>query len=146
MTAGLGVVSAELELRLVVPGSTSLPVRSALAYDPADPYAVTASFHAGPASSEEVVQWTFARDLLSDGVTSPVGTGDVRVWPATAGGSPVVWLSLSSPSGKALFEMPLAELVGFLRQTYDVVPIGKESRHVDVDTELAVMLRAEPEP
>ncbi len=146
MTAGLGVVSTELELRLVVPGSTSLPVRSALTYDPADPYAVTASFHAGSGSSEEVVQWTFARDLLSDGVTAPVGTGDVRVWPATSGGSPVVWLSLSSPSGKALFEMPLAELVEFLRQTYDVVPIGKESNYVDVDAELAVLLRAEPEP
>ena len=146
MTTGVGVVSTELELRLVVPGSTSLPVRSALAYDPADPYAVTASFHAGSASSEEVVRWTFARDLLSDGVTAPVGTGDVRVWPATSGGSPVVWLSLSSPSGKALFEMPLAELVEFLRQTYDVVPIGKESNYVDVDAELAVLLRAEPEP
>ena len=54
-------------------------------------------------------------------------------------------LSLSSPSGKALFEVPLPELVDFLGQTYAAVPTGAESNHLDVDAELALLLWAEPE-
>ena len=54
-------------------------------------------------------------------------------------------LSLSSPSGRALFEVPLGELAEFLGRTYNAVPTGAESQHVDVDAELALLLWAEPE-
>jgi hypothetical protein len=146
MTTRPTSVSSELQLRLVVPGAASLPVRADLDYDVMDPYAVQVSFHTGSGgSSGDVVQWTFARQLLSDGVTVPAGEGDVQVWPSTASGLPVVCLSLSSPSGRALFEVPLSELVEFLSRTYDTVPTGAESDHVDVDAELALMLWAEPE-
>lgn len=138
-------VSTELQLSLVVPGATSLPVRAGLSYDAADPYAVSVAFHTGSGATSDVVEWTFARQLLTDGVTSPVGQGDVQVWPSTAGGEPVVCLSLSSPSGKALFEVPVPELVEFLTMTYAAVPTGAESDHVDVDAELALLLWAEPE-
>lgn len=148
MTTRPTSVSSELQLRLVVPGAASLPVRAGLDYDLTDPYAVTVSFHTGGAaggSSAEVVQWTFARQLLSDGVTVPAGEGDVQVWPSSVGGSTVVCLSLSSPSGRALFEVPLADLVEFLGRTYQAVPTGAESDLVDVDAELALLLWAEPE-
>jgi hypothetical protein len=138
-------VSTELQLSLVVPGATSLPVRAGLAYDAADPYAVSVAFHTGAGATADVVEWTFARQLLTDGVTAPVGQGDVQVWPSTAAGEPVVCLSLSSPSGKALFEVPVPELVEFLTMTYTAVPTGAESDHVDVDAELALLLWAEPE-
>ena len=85
-------------------------------------------FHTGAAGDGDVVEWTFARSLLSDGVTAPTGDGDVQVWPSSSGGAPVVCLSLSSPSGKALFEVPLAELVEFLGQTYEAVPTGLRER------------------
>ena len=75
---------------------------------------------------------------------APTGDGDVQVWPSSSGGRRVVCLSLSSPSGKALFEVPLAELVEFLGQTYEAVPTGCESDHVDVDAELALLLWTEP--
>ena len=146
MTPRQTSVSSELQLRLVVPGAASLPVRADLDYDVADPYAVTVSFHTGTgAGGNDVVQWTFARSLLSDGVTSPAGEGDVQVWPSTGHGGPVVCLSLSSPSGRALFEVPLSDLVEFLGRTYEAVPTGSESEHVDVDAELALLLWAEPE-
>lgn len=146
MTTRPTSVSSELQLRLVVPGAASLPVRADLAYDPTDPYAVQVSFHTGSgAGNSEVVQWTFARQLLSDGVTVPAGEGDVQVWPSSAHGASVVCLSLSSPSGRALFEVPLADLVEFLGRTYEAVPTGSESKHVDVDAELALLLWAEPE-
>ena len=93
----------------------------------------------------DVVEWTFARQLLGDGVSAPVGEGDVQVWPSSTEGDPAVCLSLSSPSGRALFEVPLAGLVEFLTQTYAAVPTGSEADHVDVDAELALLLWAEPE-
>ena len=146
MTTRPTSVSSELQLRLVVPGAASLPVRADLAYDVTDPYAVQVSFHTGSGTGNgDVVQWTFARQLLSDGVSVPAGEGDVQVWPSTANGVPVVCLSLSSPSGRALFEVPLPDLVEFLGRTYQAVPTGSESDHVDVDAELALLLWAEPE-
>ena len=138
-------VSSELQLRLVVPGTSSMPVRAGLRYDVADPYAVQVSFHTGSAGGGDVVEWTFARQLLGDGVALASGEGDVQVWPSTSGHETVVCLSLSSPSGRALFEVPLEALVDFLGQTYAAVPRGTESDHVDVDAELALLLWAEPE-
>jgi hypothetical protein len=140
-------VTAEMQLRLVVPGSAALPVRAALRYEARDPYAVSVAFHTGPADAEggDVVEWTFARQLLTDGVSAPVGEGDVQVWPSRASGSAIVCLALSSPSGKALFEVPLPDLVDFLGRSYAAVPTGDESAHVDVDAELALLLWAEPE-
>ena len=145
MTPRPTTVTADLQLRLVVPGSSALPVRAAMRYDVSDPYAVTVAFYTGPAEGGDVVEWTFARQLLTDGVSAPVGEGDVQAWPSTSSGSPVVCLALSSPSGKALFEIPLSGLVDFLGSTYAAVPTGGESAHVDVDAELALLLWAEPE-
>lgn len=137
-------VSTELQLRLVVAGAAPLPVRAGMLYDALDPYAVQVAFHTGQGEDGDCVQWTFARSLLGDGVRGPAGEGDVQVWPATSGGQAVVCLSLSSPSGQALFEVPLRELVDFLGRTFRAVPAGAESQYVDVDAELAMLLWAEP--
>jgi len=144
MSARPVTVRSEFQLRLVVPGASSLPVRAGLTYDASDPYAVTVAFHTGAAGSGDIVQWTFARQLLTDGVRAPMGQGDVQVWPSASDEGEIVCLSLSSPSGKALFEIPVSELVEFLTMTYAAVPTGAESDHIDVDTELAALLGAEP--
>lgn len=138
-------ISSELQLRLVVPGSAPMPVRAGLSYEACDPYAVQVSFYAGSEVAADVVQWTFARQLLTDGLGAPAGHGDVQVWPSSSAGEAVACLSLSSPSGRALFEVPVPELVEFLTMTYEAVPTGGESAHVDVDAELAQLLWAEPE-
>ncbi len=143
MTARPVSVSSEIQLRLVIPGANPLPVRAGLHYSVSDPYAVQVSFHTG--YDTDAVEWTFARSLLTDGVSAPVGEGDVQVWPSTDGGAPVVCLSLSSPSGKALFELPIGELADFLGRTYLAVPTGSEGDFVDVESELALLLWAEPE-
>ncbi|MGZ6827992.1 MAG: SsgA family sporulation/cell division regulator [Mycobacteriales bacterium] len=145
MTPRPVTLSTGMQLRLVVPGATPLPVRADLSYDADDPYAITVSFHTGSGPTADTVEWTFARQLLTDGVAGPAGQGDVRVWPLEVDGEPVVSLSLSSPSGRALFEVPVPELVEFLTMTYAAVPTGAESQHVDVDAELALLLWAEPE-
>ncbi len=149
MSARPITVSADLDLRLVVPGSASLPVRAEVRYEPSDPYAVHMAFHTG---TGEVVEWTFARQLLTEGVTRPTGEGDVQVWPSQGAGAEtayagqqIVCLALSSPSGRALFEIPLGSMIEFLTKTYPAVPTGGESDYVDVDAELALLLWSGPE-
>ncbi len=142
MTAQPDLVTTDLSLHLVVPGGAALPVGADFRYEACDPYAVHVGFRTG---SEEVVEWTFARQLLVEGVTHPVGEGDVQVWPSADEGSRAVCLSLSSPSGSALFEIPLNGLVEFLTRTYTAVPTGSESEHVDLDAELALLVWSDPQ-
>lgn len=137
MSATPEMVSTEIELVLIVADGPDRPVHAVLSYSHDDPYAVRAAFHTG---SSESVEWTFARSLLSEGVTQPVGVGDVQVWPATGELMQMVCLSLSSPSGRAVFEAPLTRVVQFLSQTYSLVPTGCESDYVDVEAELSRIL------
>ena len=137
MGAPQSTVTAELGLRLVLPDSPSLPVLATLRYLAADPYAISVTFHTG--ADGGAVEWSFARQLLTDGATHPVGEGDVRVWPSHRDDRALICLSLSSPSGSALFETSLSEVVEFLTRSYASVPSGCESEFVDVDAELALL-------
>ncbi|HSZ51559.1 MAG TPA: SsgA family sporulation/cell division regulator, partial [Caulobacteraceae bacterium] len=66
-------------------------------------------------------------------------------WPSAGsqGGLPgiVLNIELSSPFGQAHFEAPIKEISDFLRRTYQIVPAGEETDHVDVEAELASVLR-----
>jgi hypothetical protein len=135
----IATVSTELELHLVVPGGPSLPVLAGLRYASDDPWAVSVCFHTG-GEGDGIVEWMFARQLLTDGVRSAVGEGDVRVWPSTKAGVQLVNLAMASPSGSALFEIDRNGLVEFLQQTYLAVPTGAEEEVVDLDAELAILL------
>ena len=53
----------------------------------------------------------------------------------------VLNIALSSPFGKAHFEAPASEISDFLRRTYQIVPAGQESEHIDVEAELNDLLR-----
>ena len=143
MTSRPAAVTAEIELRLVVPGSPALPVLASIRYEVDDPYAVHVTFQTG--GERGTVEWSFARQLLTDGVTRPVGEGDVRVWPTHSGGQAMVCLSLTSPSGSAVFEVSQRDLVEFLTRTYAAVPTGTESDFIDLDAELALLLFGESE-
>ena len=93
---GSAVVTAELGLRLVVPEHGGVPLMASLRYRGDDPYAIRMSFHVG---MDDPVEWLFARDLLAVGTQSPVGEGDVRVWPSPTHDEDVLNISLSSPFG-----------------------------------------------
>ncbi len=136
MTAAAPLTRA-LRLRLVVAGEEAVPVEAALSYTPADPYAVTALFHADESAP---VTWTFGRDLLAAGLDHPSGEGDVGVWPSTAGGEPVICVALSSPAGRALLEASHNDVRAFLSATFDLVPLGTESDHLDLDSALDRLL------
>lgn len=126
-----------VRLHLVVAGETAVPVDAALSYDPADPYAVTAVFHA----DETVpVTWTFGRDLLMAGTQNPSGEGDVVVWPWITDGRPVVCIALSSPSGEALLEASLPDVQAFLTASFTLLPAGRESERIDIDSAIERLL------
>ena len=148
---GVATVCSVIELRLVVPGRPSVPLRADLRYTADDPWAVRVSFQVGSgqvgsgqvasggADDDEVVEWLFARQLLTEGIAGTVGEGDVRVWPSMVGADRIVHLAMASPSGSALFELGRDELVEFLQQTYLAAPTGTEESFVDLDAELALL-------
>ena len=138
----IATVRTELALRLVVPGGPSLPVVADLGYAADDPWAVRVAFRVGTdgAGEDGVIEWMFARQLLTEGIAGTVGEGDVRVWPSSSDGERVINLAMASPSGSALFEMDRDALVGFLQQTYLSVSTGSEQDVVDLDAELALLL------
>ena len=142
---GAPTVSSVLELRLVVPGGPSVPLRADLRYAADDPWAVRVIFQLGAQGGpgpegDGDVEWLFARQLLTDGVDATVGEGDVRVWPSIVAADRVVHLAMASPSGSALFELGRAALMAFLQQTYLAVPAGTEADVVDLDAELSLLL------
>ncbi|MFG2295309.1 SsgA family sporulation/cell division regulator [Streptomyces sp. NPDC048603] len=135
------VIERELELKLVLSPERSVAVPARLLYRTTDPYAVHITFHAG---SSAPVNWTFARELLVEGVFRPCGQGDVRIWPTKVDGKAVLCMALSSPDGDALMEAPAAALSAWLERTLRVVPPGTEAERLGLDEALAELLAPTP--
>lgn len=131
------VVERELELRLILSPERSVRVPALLSYHRDDPFAVHIAFHI---NSEHPVHWTFARELLVEGVFRPCGHGDVRVWPTKAEGRSVVLMALSSPDGDALLEAPSAQVSAWLERTLRLVPPGTEGGQLGIDDALDQLL------
>jgi hypothetical protein len=118
---------------------------ASLYYSGSDPYAIRMAFHVG---ADEPVEWIFARDLLADGLMTPEGDGDVRVWPSLEtdpddeeqGDRSILNIELSSPFGEAHFEAPADAIASFLDRTYRIVPMGRETDVIDFDAELNGLL------
>jgi hypothetical protein len=99
-------------------------------YRPTDPYAVWLTFHI-PGGD---VSWAVARSLVVQGLTEPVGDGDIRLWPSLDDeGHAVVVFDFHSPSGRLLTQARTAELHTFLTQTRAAVPFGEEGARLDLD-------------
>jgi Streptomyces sporulation and cell division protein, SsgA len=131
-------IITEVTLALLTDGD-QISVGARLGYDAGDPYAVSLEMVTGP---EDVVVWSFSRDLLSAGTREAVGDGDIRISPVRRGGLARISLELRTPTGEALLEASLAEIVEFLSASYEVVPSGTESSYLDLDGLLARLLAA----
>jgi hypothetical protein len=117
----------------------SIPVESELAFDSRNPYALTISFHLN-----ETVVWTFGRELLAAGLTEPSGDGDVHVWPCLDDdGLAVLCVELCSPDGNALIELSTVDAADFVDRSEELVPLGSESDHLDVDAIIDAIRTAE---
>ncbi len=151
MSSSHSEVSAELSLGLVGPEYTLVPLTASLSYRCSDPYAVRMAFHV---CTDEPVEWTLARDLLTAALDSRQGLGDVQAWPSAvscdpaaggtqegaAAGHSILNIAISSPFGQAQFEISARAMGQFLRRTYEVVPAGHESGYLDFDAELTELL------
>ena len=141
------MVRAEQELRLIGPEYLIVPLTAEWSYSRQDPYAVMMSLDTG---ADEPVKWTFSRDLLAAALLGPAGLGDVQAWPAAASADPaedgagagqkILSIMLGSPDGSARFETDAAGIEAFLSGTYELVPVGQESDHLNLDAGLAELL------
>jgi Streptomyces sporulation and cell division protein, SsgA len=129
-------VEASVQLRLVVADADAVPLPVSLRYSAADPYAVRAVF----SGDGMEVEWVFARDLMRTGLSTPIGDGDVHVWPSWGTGRELVMISLTSPDGQAVLEASAEDVRTFLDRTAVVVPDGEESLYLDLDAAVARLL------
>jgi hypothetical protein len=133
-------INQSVTLALIDTAGVSTPLEANLCYDPRDPYAVTTVFKTG--ASE--VSWTFARDLLVNGLYEPSGDGDVHVWPCLdADGHAVVIIELCSPDGEALVQARTGDLTAFVERMTRSVEPGTESQLVDVEAAISAIFAAE---
>ena len=108
-----------------------------LVFDPADPYAVAMHLEARSGT----VVWTFARDLLADGIFEPSGDGDVQIWPClSSNGEAVIIIELCSPDGTAVLQAPSRTVHSFVARTHRAVPQGEESAHLSLDDMISQLL------
>ncbi|CAO5146714.1 Sporulation-specific cell division protein SsgB [Frankia sp. AiPs1] len=132
--AGGGSFERSMTAYYVQPDGTRVPFTAALCFDKADPYAVGLRLRT---TDVRTVTWTFARQLLIDGIRRPAGVGAVEVRPDFHGDSRLLALSLTSASGRADVQLPYAPVAAFLRDAYAAVPPGAEGDQVDWNAELA---------
>ncbi|MGW1721610.1 SsgA family sporulation/cell division regulator [Streptomyces sp. NPDC002306] len=132
------VIDQPVEARLVAAAPRMSSIPATLHYDRLDPFAVRMAFPA-PATLEGVdVCWTFSRELLVAGLHGPEGHGDVRVRPY---GYDRTVLEFHAPEGTAVVHVHSAEIRRFLQATSELVAIGTEHLHIDLDQDLAELLR-----
>ncbi|GAA3898369.1 SsgA family sporulation/cell division regulator [Streptomyces sp. NPDC003328] len=120
-------VSSDLHVRV--------PVR--FSYVCADPYAVQISFNI---TADRKVHWTFARELLAQGMKAAVGLGDIRIAPIESLLDQRFSIELEPPDGFARLEGPVAPIKAWIAKTHEVVPAGSEAGLVDIDRFLEEIL------
>ncbi|MFD4570885.1 SsgA family sporulation/cell division regulator [Streptomyces sp. NPDC058417] len=132
------VIEQPVEARLVAAAPRMQSIPATLHYDRDDPFAVRMAFPA-PATLEGVeVCWTFARDLLTDGLRDAVGDGDVRVRPY---GYDRTVLEFHAPEGTAVVHVHSEQIRRFLKASGELEPEGLEHFRVDLDEGLAELMR-----
>ncbi|MGX4688573.1 SsgA family sporulation/cell division regulator [Streptomyces sp. JNUCC 63] len=132
------VIEQTVQARLVAAAPRMPTIPATLHYDRRDPFAVRMTFPA-PATLEGVeVCWTFARDLLAAGLREREGHGDVRVRPY---GYDRTVLEFHAPEGTAVVHVRSGEIQRFLEATSELVPVGLEHLQIDLDHDLAELMR-----
>ncbi|RJQ76346.1 SsgA family sporulation/cell division regulator [Amycolatopsis panacis] len=118
------------QTQFVLLNESTTPVLSRLSFHAGEPFAVTVAFRT---ERGRWIEWTFARDLLATGLTEPAGLGDVRIRPDLSADEELLTLEIESPDGYAAFELEREDVRSFLESSYELVPLGAESEHFDVN-------------
>lgn len=136
------VIDHAVQARLIATAPRSREIPASLRYDRADPFAVRLIFPPVASLDGVEVAWTFGRDLLEEGLYGPAGSGDVQIWPANPDDErDVVVVEFHAVDGLAIVQFESRDVRNFLTQSYGVVPKGDEAQHLDVEADLAALLR-----
>lgn len=132
-----GTVSHDITIQCIDTQGRTHDLDTVFSYCESDPYAVTITF----LTPEGELPWTFSRELLIRGLTTPVGDGDVHVCPSINDrGRAVVIVELSSPDGHLVTEARTDEVFAFVRNCLQAVPEGEESQHLNLDSMIEQLL------
>ncbi|WP_405793118.1 SsgA family sporulation/cell division regulator [Streptomyces sp. NBC_01506] len=132
------VIEQALQARLVASAPQQETVPATLHYDGQDPFAVRMAFPPTATLEGTEVSWAFSRELLTVGMDEPAGLGDVRVRPF---GYDRTVLEFHAPEGVAMVHVRTSEVRSFLDRSVGVVPVGREHLYLDLDNDVAELLR-----
>ncbi|MFC7306171.1 SsgA family sporulation/cell division regulator [Streptomyces monticola] len=92
-------------------------LRVALRYDPSsEAHDVRIALPGSPPEKNvSGKEWALPRELLEQGLRSPAGSGDIRVWPC---GRVQVVVEFHAPGGVTVLQFDCVPLMRFLRRTY----------------------------
>ncbi|MGW0119373.1 SsgA family sporulation/cell division regulator [Streptomyces sp. NPDC003327] len=135
------VIEQAVEARLVASAPRMESVPATLRYDRGDPYAVCMAFPPPATLGGVEVSWSFARELLAQGVERPAGVGDVRLRPY---GYDRTVVEFHAPEGVAMVHVRTSELRRFLEASQHLVPEGREHQYLDWERDLARLLHERP--
>lgn len=128
-------VTREVPVKLVLTDAHVM-LNATFLYAKAAPLSVTITFHTG---IDGPVEWSFARDLLKQGLDVASGEGDVKVSPLFES-DPLIQIALTSPYGTATFVMNRWIVKDFLSKSFLLVPEGTEVKHLDIDATVEKLL------
>lgn len=115
------------------------PVVTRWTYLAADPYAVTVAVRT---RKDRWVEWLVARDLVLTSLTEATGVGDVRMRPRNVHGYNIVEIEIRSAEGRAVLEVDRDLLQRFVDASIELVALGDESAHIDLDVEINKIVRS----
>lgn len=129
--ADCAVLAVAAQLHIGEGKFIDLPVR--FGYRGTEPFSVVMEF---PGSDPAVGTWEFSRDLLWKGLHRPAGTGDVRISPpCRCHGRRRLRITLRGDDGTASIDVPVGPVQGWLRESFALVPRGREAELIDWDAE-----------
>ncbi|MGI9001568.1 MAG: SsgA family sporulation/cell division regulator [Pseudonocardia sp.] len=115
------------------------PIVMRWTYTASDPFAVTFAVQTRP---DRWVEWLVARDLLVEALVGPAGDGDIRMSPQEVQGYDIIEITIQLPDGHAVLEVDRDLLHHFVDASTDVVAMGTEADHMDLDLEIARITRS----
>lgn len=131
------VIEQSVQVRMVASAPQMETLPAVLRYDRTDPFAIRMAFPAPATLEGTEVSWEFSRELLTAGMDTPAGVGDVRIRPF---GYDRTVLEFHAAEGVAMVHVRTADLRRFLRRTQQLVPVGGEHRFLDLDRSLTDLL------
>ncbi|MEU8623393.1 SsgA family sporulation/cell division regulator [Streptomyces sp. NPDC048669] len=131
------VIEQSVQVRMVASAPQMETLPAVLRYDRTDPFAIRMAFPAPATLEGTEVSWEFSRELLTAGMDTPAGVGDVRIRPF---GYDRTVLEFHAAEGVAMVHVRTADLRRFLRRTQQLVPVGGEHRFLDLDRNLTDLL------